>query len=366
MSKETPRDYLTLSIKLILILSIINGIYNHLWHLVSTDVFLLILMFTPQVIKSKYDIKIPKEFEWVLLIFVIFTLLLGSKSGIIVPIVFGISISLIGFMILAILYSANQIKKNYFLIIFFSFSFSIMLGVIIELAKYYLKLILKYPLSISNLVYSVQTLTFVVIGAAISAIVGYLYMRYPKGILRNIFKKVSDKNQNLFEKPEVVKEEILELIKKGESGTLEFKSTFRTNLHTNEIDRKVEYAALKTIAAFMNSKGGILLMGINDSGEITGIEKDNFENQDKFSLHINDIIKTRLGKNCLSLIKNSFIKVNEKTILKIECKKSDKPLFLKAQQDNEEEFYIRIGPSSVQIKGSELVEYIEKNFSKKN
>jgi len=321
-------------------------------------------MFVPQIIKSKYDIKFPKIFEWSLLIFVIITLLLGSIGGIIVPIFFGIFVSFIGFMILAILYSANQIKKNYFLIILFSFNFSVVFGVAIELAKYYLKLILKYPLSTSNLAYSMQTLTFVVIGAAISSLIGYLYMRYPRGILREAFKNVTEKNPTLFKRTEILKEKIFELIKRGESENLEFKSTFRTNLHTNEIDRKIEYSALKTITAFMNSKGGALLIGIGDSGEIIGIEKDNFVNYDKFALHITNLIKTRLEKNTLSLIKNKFIEVDGKTVLKIECKKSDKPLFLKSQ-DNEEEFYIRVGPSSTQIKGSELLDYIEKNFKKK-
>ena len=286
-------DYLSLSIKLILVLSIISGIYNHLWHIVSTNIFLLILMFVPQIIKSKYNIKIPRIFEWSLLIFVIITLLLGKISGIIVPIFFGISVSFIGFMILAILYSANQIKKNYFLIILFSFNFSVVFGVAIELAKYYLKLLLKYPLSASNLSYSMQTLTFVVLGATISSIIGYFYMKYPKGILREFFKNVTEKNPNLFKKSEVLKEEIFELIKRGESENLEFKSTFRTNLHTNEIDRKIEYSALKTMAGFINYKGGTLLIGINDSKEIIGIEKDNFLNSDKFSLHITNLIKTK-------------------------------------------------------------------------
>jgi hypothetical protein len=362
MSETT--NYLSLSIKLILILSIINGVYNHLWHMASTHIFLLILMFVPQIIKSKYDIKFPKIFEWSLLIFVIITLLLGSIGGIIVSIFFGISISFVGFMILAILYSANQIKKNYFLIILFSFNFSVAFGVAIELVKYYLKLILKYPLSVSNLAYSMETLTFVVIGAIISSIIGYLYMRYPKGILREAFKSVTEKNPALFKKTEVLKEEIFELIKKGENENLEFKSTFRTNLHTNEIDRKIEYSALKTIAAFLNSKGGALLIGINDSKEIIGIEKDNFTSSDKLSLHITNLIKTRLGKNSLSFIKLKFIDVDGKIILKIECEKSKSPVFLKTQE-NEEEFYIRAGPSSTQIKGSELLEYIEKNFKNK-
>lgn len=358
-------NYLSLSIKLILVLSIISGIYNHIWQIVSTNIFLLILMFVPQIMKSRYDIKIPKIFEWSLLIFVIITLLLGSIGGIIVPLFFGIFVSFIGFMILAILYSANQIKKNYFLIILFSFSFSVMFGVAIELAKYYLKLILRYPLSASNLAYSMETLTFVVMGALISSLIGYLYMKYPRGILREFFKGITENNPTLFKKTEILKEEIFELLKEGENENTEFKSTFRTNLHTNEIDRKIEYSALKTISAFINSKGGNLLIGINDSKEIIGIEKDNFENQDKLSLHITNLLKTRLGKNSVPLIKLKFIDVDGKIVLEINCKRGDKPVFLKSQE-NEEEFYIRAGPSSVQIKGSELLEYIEKNFKKKD
>jgi predicted HTH transcriptional regulator len=207
------------------------------------------------------------------------------------------------------------------------------------------------------------TLTFVVIGAAISSVIGYLYMVYPKSILRNFFTSITEKNPALFKKTEVLKEEIFELIKRGENENIEFKSTFRTNLHTNEIDRKVEYSVLKTIAAFINSKGGTLLVGISDSKEIIGIEKDNFVSSDKLSLHITNLIKTRLGKNSPPLIKYKFIDVDGKTILKIECEKGNKPVFLKTQE-NEEEFYIRAGPSTAQIKGSELLEYIEKNFKK--
>ena len=37
-----------------------------------------------------------------------------------------------------------------------------------------------------------------------------------------------------------LKEEILELTQGGENEKMEFKSTLRINLHTNEIDRKIE------------------------------------------------------------------------------------------------------------------------------
>ncbi len=363
MKLETIQRHFSLAVKLILLLSIFNAIYNHLWHLASTNIFLLILLFIPQII-TKYEVKIPPEFEWFLLIFTIVTLFLGKTAGIVTPIVFGIAVAMVGFMILAILYSSNQIKKNYFLVIVFSFNFAVAFGFAIELAKYYLKILFHQSLSSDIYNYSMQTMTFVILGAFISSIIGYLYMKNYHGILRIFARRIMEKNPKIFQKPEVLKEEIVEMAKKGENERLEFKSTLRINLYTNEIDRKVEFSALKTLVAFMNSNGGVLLIGVENSGKIIGIEQDKFENADKYLLHLTNIIKTKIGKKILSLISFKFIEFEGKTVLKIECLKSKSPVFIKSPAD-EEEFYIRVGPSSIQIKGSELIDYIEKNFEKK-
>lgn len=357
------KNYLSLAVKLILIISLINAVYHHLWHLASTNIFLIILIFIPQIVTS-YEIKIPSEFEWILMIFAIITLFLGNTGGVITPIIFGIAIGMIGFMILSILYSSSQIKKNYFLILMFSFNFAVALGFAIELAKYYLKLLLHQTLSADLYAYSMQTMTFVVLGALISSLIGYAYMRYHVKILGNLVSKVTESNPKLFKKQEKLKEDILEMVKIGENEKLEFKSTFRINLHTNEIDRKIEYSTLKTIVAFMNSYGGTILLGVSDSGEIIGTEEDKFESKDNYSLHLANTIKTKIGKKFFPLVNFRFIEVNDKTVITIECQKSKSPVFIRSPTD-EEEFYIRMGPSSVQIKGSELLDYIEKNFKKK-
>jgi hypothetical protein len=136
-------NYLSISIKLILILSIITSINNHLWHIVSTDIFLLTLTFTPQLLKSHSKIKIPKEFEFTLLAFVILTLILGKIKGVLAPMLFGAGTGLIALLILLLMYTSNQIKKNYFLILTYSFSLSITFATLLELAKYYLKSLLN-------------------------------------------------------------------------------------------------------------------------------------------------------------------------------------------------------------------------------
>lgn len=362
MKSKGLQKYLSLAIKLILILSIINAVSNQFWHIMSTNIFLLILMFIPQMFR-KYKIKIPGEFEWSLLAFVILTLFLGKIGGIIIPIFFGIAIAFIGFMILAILYSGGQIKKNYFLIILFSFSFTIAFGFLLELSKYYLKILLGHDLTPGIYKFSMQNMSFVIIGAIIASIIGYIYMKSEKGIIRKILGKIAKKNPKIFLKKINLPEEVLELIKKGEGEKIEFKSTLRTNLYTKEFDKKIELSVLKTIIAFLNSNGGKLLIGVNNNGEILGTEQDKFENTDKFNLHLTNLIKEKIGKRHLHLIKIKDILIEGKTIVNINCEKSKTPVFLRLPS-NEEEFYIRSGPSSIQTKASELVEYINRKFEK--
>ena len=63
--------------------------------------------------------------------------------------------------------------------------------------------------------------------------------------------------------------------KRGESKTLEFKSTLRWNTKEDRKDDKViTHSALKTVAAFLNTDGGDLLIGVRDDGSIIGIERD--------------------------------------------------------------------------------------------
>ena len=62
-----------------------------------------------------------------------------------------------------------------------------------------------------------------------------------------------------------------ELILKGENERVEFKSTLRWNLRAEKKDKAITHASLKTIAAFLNTDGGILLIGVADEGTLLGL-----------------------------------------------------------------------------------------------
>lgn len=84
-----------------------------------------------------------------------------------------------------------------------------------------------------------------------------------------------------------------ELILKGENERVEFKSTLRWNLRAEKKDKAITHASLKTIAAFLNTDGGILLIGVADEGTLLGLNNDKFENEDKLLLFLTNTIKSQ-------------------------------------------------------------------------
>ena len=62
-----------------------------------------------------------------------------------------------------------------------------------------------------------------------------------------------------------------ELIARDESFEVEFKSTARWNLREGCKDKRMEDAVVKTIAGFLNTDGGTLLIGVGDDGRVIGL-----------------------------------------------------------------------------------------------
>ena len=151
-----------------------------------------------------------------------------------------------------------------------------------------------------------------------------------------------------------------ELIAMGESDGVEFKSTLRTNLHTGKQDPRMEHAALKTLAGFLNTKGGTLVIGVADDGEALGLGPDKFANEDKMALHLVNIIKTRMGVSAMTRIHINFDSQDDQRVLVVRCEPSANPVFL--IDEKLEKFYIRTGPSSTELTPSQTQDYIKQRF----
>jgi hypothetical protein len=156
------------------------------------------------------------------------------------------------------------------------------------------------------------------------------------------------------------------LIKRGESKTLEFKSTLRWNLKENRKDDKgVTHAALKTIAAFLNTEGGDLLIGVADDGSIVGTELDQLESDDKFLRHLAQVVRNGLGDRAGTSIDPNTQSIDGKTVCVVSCQRSPEPVFLcwkGVEAAPEGDFFVRSGPGTVKLPPESAQEFIRTRF----
>ena len=160
-------------------------------------------------------------------------------------------------------------------------------------------------------------------------------------------------------------DEIKSLVRLDESRKLEFKESFSWNINNPQLvqkkDKNIEKAAIKTIAAFMNSNGGVLLVGVDDSSTIKGLNheigKFHRKSRDKFMLYFKDQLKISLGAQNFLFLKTELVEVDTLYVLRISCTPSTKEVFV-----NKNEFYIRTTPATERLEGYSQIEYIRGRF----
>jgi predicted HTH transcriptional regulator len=129
------------------------------------------------------------------------------------------------------------------------------------------------------------------------------------------------------------KKELLELISNGESSSLEFKRKISSN------DK-----IAKEIAAFANTKGGLLLIGVDDNGKIIGVESE------KSTI---DLIEQICGFHIEPEItpEIEIIQVNRNDVVAVYIKESKyKPHTVVDEEiahENQRKAYIRVGDKSI-------------------
>lgn len=171
-------------------------------------------------------------------------------------------------------------------------------------------------------------------------------------MLKKVYKKLSKKVS------------IKSLIKEGEGQNLEFKSSLRWDVKQNKENKDLEKVIIKTLAGFMNSEGGQLIIGVEDNGNVLGLENDyqtlQNGNRDKFENHVVQLIKSSLGIELVQYVKFLFDKIDGKDVCLVTVLKSPKPVYVKYQ--DKEEFFARTGNSTSPFTLSEAQEFIKTHW----
>ena len=155
-----------------------------------------------------------------------------------------------------------------------------------------------------------------------------------------------------------------ELLAEGESQYTEYKSSLMWDYRQQRINKKLYTPVMKSLAAFMNSRGGHLLIGVDDEGRILGIEADmqgmRKPNLDGWENAFNLAFNKMIGVEYRRLIDLEFYEQDGKTVCHVYARPANRPIFLK--ENNSEKFYVRAGNASQPLTFSQAVRYIQARF----
>lgn len=160
-----------------------------------------------------------------------------------------------------------------------------------------------------------------------------------------------------------------EMISEGESELLEFKSSLRWDYQQGSINKALENVVVKTVAAFANSDGGSLIIGVNDDGETLGLDNDYASlgaDKDKFELHLRGILVSQIGTSFIaSSVKTQFPVLNDMEICQLDISPSSTPVILSVSDKHgvkTEKVYVRNGNASQELSMSEFDQYRKGRF----
>jgi hypothetical protein len=156
------------------------------------------------------------------------------------------------------------------------------------------------------------------------------------------------------------------LIAQGESADLEFKSSFRWDLRENKVNRALEGVIVKTLAGYMNGRGGTLLIGVADDGDIMGLEPDyktlKKQDRDGFEQALMTAVATKLGADACRSVHIVFHVVEGKEVCRVMVTPMTRPVYVK-DGDNPK-LYVRTGVLTRELNVQEAIDYTSSRWAK--
>jgi hypothetical protein len=162
-------------------------------------------------------------------------------------------------------------------------------------------------------------------------------------------------------RPDAPPRSTAELLAAGESEAVEFKSSARRNLHSGKRDEHIEHVIVKTVAGFLNGRGGTLLIGVDDHGQVIGLDADyplmKAPTDDAYELWLRDYLGSRLGTLAVATVHVGFEDVDGHRLCRIDVPPSSTPVYLTPPKSHDRELWVRAGNTTRHLRTDEAVEY---------
>ncbi|MCU1393484.1 MAG: hypothetical protein JWM34_1912 [Ilumatobacteraceae bacterium] len=162
---------------------------------------------------------------------------------------------------------------------------------------------------------------------------------------------------------------VTDFIALGESQTVEFKSTARWNIHTQQPDKKMEHVVVKTVCGFLNGEGGTLLIGVDDAGNVLGLSADlqtlgSKSNRDGYELFLRQLLDSNLSVATAGIVRIRFEDIGGADVCLVSVAASGKPAFARPHEGAQgpTEFWVRTGNATKQMHGDDLIDYRDSHW----
>ena len=148
----------------------------------------------------------------------------------------------------------------------------------------------------------------------------------------------------------------------GENDRVEFKSSLRWDRREERVNKNLERVVAKTLAGFLNAKGGTLLIGVDDAGAASGLAADydslKRKDRDGFWQHLQQVIARDLGDSVSpSFLTVTFNEIDGHDVCHVSVDPSDHPVYVDEQQ--QAVFFLRAGNGTRPLPVDEAVQYVQ-------
>lgn len=155
--------------------------------------------------------------------------------------------------------------------------------------------------------------------------------------------------------------ELLALLRAGESSEVEFKESLRWDTRLKKVNKELEAVTVRTVAALLNTEsGGILLIGVDDGGQVKGLQADfatlKRQDRDGFENLLVTILIGAYGKDVSPLFRVDFPQIDGVEICRVSVKPCHRPVYV-PDAVGSKDLYIRSGNSTRRLNTEEAIEY---------
>lgn len=201
---------ITYVIRCSLLVAMAGSAWELRWFLLFASTVIFFLTFFPDVFERQYQIYLPIEIEFVIILFLYASLFLGEIKGyytrfwwwdVTLHACSGVVLGFAGFLILYILYRKERLTSSPYWISFFAFCFAVAIGTVWEIFEFFMDQTFNFNMQKSGLVDTMWDLIVDSLGALFASAVGFYYIKGRKeGVFNRIITKFIAENPRYFER----------------------------------------------------------------------------------------------------------------------------------------------------------------------